>query len=129
MKIIAIQYDNDSEEGILTISDGEFECLAFCHPCNYQLNDIVNEPLRAFHCHEIMLSRGTKVRFEKLESSYFGYKKIVARVRSELCKRSTSAEKNAHHTILGGVRILPKPFRSSTVARLDQSQAFKLLFG
>ncbi|MFJ5283355.1 hypothetical protein ACIP66_05785 [Pseudomonas sp. NPDC088429] len=37
-----------SEEAEVEISDGEFTCIAFSHPCRASIGDKVNEPLHIF---------------------------------------------------------------------------------
>lgn len=74
-----VNYNKNSQEADLIVSDGKFECLVFCHPSNYSKNDIITTPLYANLNQDFMLSRSIDVGFEKLHTFYFGYK-IVAEV-------------------------------------------------
>ncbi|MBS9426473.1 hypothetical protein [Photorhabdus caribbeanensis] len=48
MNIRKIEWlSKDAEEAILFITDGQYECIAFSHPCNYNEGDYINSPLFA----------------------------------------------------------------------------------
>lgn len=48
MRIREIRWiDKDSNEASVVVSDGFFECLAFCHPCHLTVGDKILEPLQS----------------------------------------------------------------------------------
>jgi hypothetical protein len=48
MKVKEIKwFSKDSDEASVIVSDGVYECLAFCHPCYLNVGDEIIEPLHS----------------------------------------------------------------------------------
>ena len=60
----------EAQEALLFVSDGEYECAAFSHPCHFDKDYILSEPLLAFNAKEIMLSQDTKVSITRKGDSF-----------------------------------------------------------
>jgi len=46
MKIIDIHWlSEEALEASVIVSDGYYQCVAFCHPCYHKVNDKLNSPL------------------------------------------------------------------------------------
>ncbi|MBD2465959.1 hypothetical protein H6G89_33785 [Oscillatoria sp. FACHB-1407] len=71
-----IEYiSEDAEEALVKVTDGTYECIAFCHPCNKVLDSIVEQPLLAFG------SKGVEI----VDSDSFGINRIGSTLRHEIC--------------------------------------------
>lgn len=57
-------------EALLFISDGEYECAAFSHPCCFDKGYALVDPIMAFNAKEIMLSKETKVSIRRKGESF-----------------------------------------------------------
>jgi len=58
LDIITIDWlSQEAEEAEVTLSDGNYQCVAFCHPCRYQPDDKTGMPLYLFDDCNIRRSR------------------------------------------------------------------------
>ena len=55
----------EAQEALLFISDGQHECAAFSHPCTFDKDYVLLEPILAFSTKEIMLSQEAKVLIKR----------------------------------------------------------------
>ena len=74
VQVKGVERDNPTiwSDGILNLSDGQFNCFAFTYPCTAQVNDWLKEPLSAFDCTHIVRVTPGKVGFLENEKP-FGY--------------------------------------------------------
>jgi hypothetical protein len=59
-----------AEECIVYISDGMYECAAFCQPCHLEEGDEINEPLHTFNCYTPTISKLQEIGIRRLENSF-----------------------------------------------------------
>jgi hypothetical protein len=53
--IVSIEFlSREAEEALITISDGENECIAFSQPCHNLHGDIINQYLHAFNTKSVL---------------------------------------------------------------------------
>lgn len=62
--------DSDAEA---IITDGEFECLAFCFPCKISEGDILRSPLESLMAENVMITKQNESCLKKDSESHFGY--------------------------------------------------------
>ncbi len=75
MKIVKIEWIyEDIKEAELTISDGWFSCVAFCHPCKYSENDTLSKPIHASDVENLMLALDKGTSITKKHGRPFVYK-------------------------------------------------------
>tara|TARA_R110001599_G_C11823498_1_gene617468 strand:+ start:165 stop:530 length:366 start_codon:yes stop_codon:yes gene_type:complete len=63
-----------AQEAELIISDGQFTCIAFSQPCDYNEGDSVDDYLHAFMSKNIMLSQDDGVSIRSLEERLLSHK-------------------------------------------------------
>ncbi len=79
-----IEYlSNDAKEALVTITDGNYKCVAFCQPCNKTIADLVKQPLLAFETKGI----------EKIASSSLNFNRINSTLKYEICGQVMDFEK------------------------------------
>jgi hypothetical protein len=71
----------DAEEALVHISDGVYECAAFCQPCNKSPGDVIEEPLFAFNSQSPVLIATQETPYIKRKNNSLGYE-ILARVKN-----------------------------------------------
>ncbi|MEA5503650.1 hypothetical protein VB735_11125 [Halotia wernerae UHCC 0503] len=71
----------DVEEALVHISDGVYECAAFCQPCNISLGDVIKEPFFAFNSQSTVLNTTQETPYIKCKDKSLGYE-ILARVKN-----------------------------------------------
>ncbi|MEH2401555.1 hypothetical protein [Nostoc sp.] len=69
----------DAEEALVHISDGVYECAAFCQPCNISLGDVIKNALFAFNSQSTVLNTTEETPYIKRKDNSLGYE-ILARV-------------------------------------------------
>lgn len=69
----------DAEEALVHISDGVYECVAFCQPCNISLGDVIKNALFAFNSQSTVLNTTEETPYIKRKDNSLGYE-ILARV-------------------------------------------------
>ncbi|AFZ23901.1 hypothetical protein Cylst_1623 [Cylindrospermum stagnale PCC 7417] len=69
----------DAEEALLHITDGVYECAAFCQPCNKSPGDIIEEPFLAFNTGYTVLNTTQETPYIKRKNNSLGYE-ILAKV-------------------------------------------------
>lgn len=72
----------EAKEAELLITDGQYECLAFSHPCNFNEGDELQDALRAFMTENLMLSYEDEVGIYR-NSNKTRFHKCVAEVVDE----------------------------------------------
>ncbi|WP_345843359.1 hypothetical protein [Shewanella algae] len=83
MKVEKLNWTSKSaQEAELTITDGEYSCIAFCQPCEYEKGAEVDY-LHAFMAKEVMLSNSGLVSIEALEEKVLPHR-VTAVVEDRL---------------------------------------------
>jgi hypothetical protein len=55
MKVRNIEWlSKNAKEAEVTISDGHYECICFCHPCLLSLGEVISSPLIAFDTEQVI---------------------------------------------------------------------------
>lgn len=72
-----------AKEAELLITDGQYECLVFSHPCNFNVGDELQDALRAFITEDLMLSYEDKVGIYKNSGNTLSYKCVAEVVNEE----------------------------------------------
>jgi len=84
MKVKKLMWNgNKSSDAEAIITDGKYECLTFCHPCNILEGQELSEPLGCFMSEEIMVSFTHDFSLTKDSGSYFGYSGVGQLVDKE----------------------------------------------
>lgn len=74
MKVKRLNWNGKkSSDADAIITDGEYECLAFCYPCNIFEGQELIQPLGCFMTRDIMVSHESKTFLRKDKDNYFGY--------------------------------------------------------
>ena len=60
----------EAQEALLFVGDGEYECAAFSHPCHFDKDYVLSEPILAFSAKGIMLSQEAKVSITRKGESF-----------------------------------------------------------
>jgi hypothetical protein len=47
--------DKDAKEALVSVTDGTYECLAFCHPCRIEIGNSLFLPLCALDARSVVL--------------------------------------------------------------------------
>jgi hypothetical protein len=68
----------DAEESLVHITDGIYECVAFCQPCNVSPNDIIKEPLYAFNSQYPVLITTEQAPYMKRQDNSLGYEILAS---------------------------------------------------
>jgi hypothetical protein len=63
----------EGQEAELVVSDGTYECLTFCHPCNLSEGQKIQNPLYAFMTENLMLSYKEEHSIKQLKPEMFGH--------------------------------------------------------
>jgi hypothetical protein len=71
----------DAEEALLHITDGIYECAAFCQPCNKCIGDFIEEPLLAFNSQNPVLETINETPYIRRKNSSLAHE-ILAQVIS-----------------------------------------------
>jgi hypothetical protein len=57
MKVIKLTWlSKEAKEAELIVSDGNYKCVVFSHPCEVSEGDLLKEPLHAFIVKDLMIS-------------------------------------------------------------------------
>ncbi len=65
----------EAKEALLFVGDGEYECVAFSHPCHFDKGYVLSEPILAFNAKGIMLSQEAKVLITQ-KGEYFAHEVV-----------------------------------------------------
>jgi len=65
----------EAQEALLFVGDGEYECVAFSHPCHFDKGYALIEPVLAFSAQGIMLSQETKVSITR-KGEFFAHEVV-----------------------------------------------------
>jgi len=66
MKIIDIDWVSmTSLEASVTVSDGFYNCIVFCCPCNYKINDRIERPLFLFESYGFFLEKNANLMINR----------------------------------------------------------------
>jgi len=63
----------DAEESLVHITDGVYECAAFCQPCDKSPGDVIKEPLFAFNSLYPVLNTTQESPYIKRQDNSLGY--------------------------------------------------------
>ncbi|WP_038181721.1 hypothetical protein [Vibrio rhizosphaerae] len=87
MKIEKINWISEiAQEAEVFLTDGEYKCMAFCQPCNYDVGMSISTALHSFMTKNIMLSYSENCLLKQIDSERFPHKctAIVKNVSSSL---------------------------------------------
>lgn len=101
VKVQAVEYlSKDAKEALVHVTDGVYECIAFCQPCNKENGDLIHQPLLAF---------GTQ-GIETLDASEFSVQRIRSTLGYKICAKAIDIELGI--VVVGAIRLeldLPLP--------------------
>jgi hypothetical protein len=81
MKITSLNWlSKPAKEAELIVSDGVHSVTVFSQPCDYNIGDIIDEPLHVFMAKDIMLSKITETIIEKIDKGLGSF--IVANIEN-----------------------------------------------
>ncbi len=66
----------EAKEAKLVITDGKYKCIAFSHPCDFQVNEILKWPLRAIDCINVMRSYEHTINITPTKKNGLGHKGV-----------------------------------------------------
>lgn len=82
VKVREIEYLlRDAEETLVYLTDGVYECVAFCQPCEKMIGDVISQPLLAFETQGIALCDAEVASIQRIGST-FGHS-VCARVKND----------------------------------------------
>ena len=62
--------DEENKEAILEVFNNNKTLICFSHPCNYNLNDEIKEPLHCLDSYDIVYCEDKQIRIEKINEPF-----------------------------------------------------------